>query len=125
MPLIHGVGMECGRSDPVFMAKFGLQPVVGHHPEFPYDPLARDKLISEGDSKALEESKLGNAWLAEVCSGQFHSWDDLKLIRDNWDGPIVLKGIQRRSVCLSIRGEILADRVDRTRRRLLNLELTA
>ncbi|KAK0222161.1 oxidoreductase [Armillaria fumosa] len=97
MPLIHGVGMECGRSDPVFMAKFGLQPIQDHRPEFPYNPLARDKLISEGDSKALEESKLGNAWLAEVCSGQFHSWEDLKFIRDNWDGPIVLKGIQRRN----------------------------
>ncbi|KAK0460002.1 oxidoreductase [Desarmillaria tabescens] len=97
MPHIHGVGMECGRSDPVFMAKFGLQPIFDQHPEFPYDFRARDKLISEGDPKALEESKLGNAWLAEVCSGQFHSWDDLKLIRDNWDGPIVLKGIQRRS----------------------------
>ena len=27
-------------------------------------------------------------------SGRAHTWDQLKLLRDNWSGPIVLKGIQ-------------------------------
>lgn len=34
------------------------------------------------------------AWLAETNSGLFKTWSMLKLLRDNWDGPIVLKGIQ-------------------------------
>lgn len=34
------------------------------------------------------------AWLAETNSGIFKTWKMLKLLRDNWEGPIVLKGIQ-------------------------------
>lgn len=25
----------------------------------------------------------------------FRTWDDVKFLRDNWDGPLILKGIQR------------------------------
>lgn len=34
------------------------------------------------------------AWLSDVFSGKAHTWDRIKLLRDNWKGPIVLKGIQ-------------------------------
>jgi isopentenyl diphosphate isomerase/L-lactate dehydrogenase-like FMN-dependent dehydrogenase len=30
----------------------------------------------------------------EVNSGIFRSWTDIAFLRENWDGPIVLKGIQ-------------------------------
>jgi isopentenyl diphosphate isomerase/L-lactate dehydrogenase-like FMN-dependent dehydrogenase len=29
-----------------------------------------------------------------MFNGRPHTWDQLSLLRDNWDGPIVLKGIQ-------------------------------
>jgi len=63
-------------SDPVFMKRFHLQPVPKgeDHPKWPYE--------------------LGKAWLAETNSGQFRRWEDVKFVRDNWDGPLVLKGIQ-------------------------------
>jgi isopentenyl diphosphate isomerase/L-lactate dehydrogenase-like FMN-dependent dehydrogenase len=32
--------------------------------------------------------------LREANAGIFRSWKDLQFLRDNWDGPIVLKGIQ-------------------------------
>lgn len=34
------------------------------------------------------------AWLGETNSGVFKTWSMLKLLRDNWDGSIVLKKIQ-------------------------------
>ncbi|KAH6696474.1 FMN-dependent dehydrogenase-domain-containing protein [Leptodontidium sp. MPI-SDFR-AT-0119] len=33
-------------------------------------------------------------WLQGVFSGSSQGWEDLKLLREAWDGPIVLKGIQ-------------------------------
>jgi len=36
---------------------------------------------------------LGTEWLLEANSGTFRTWEDLKILRDNWDGPIILKGI--------------------------------
>ena len=34
------------------------------------------------------------AWQGDVFSRKAHTWDQLQLLRDNWEGPIVLKGIQ-------------------------------
>ena len=34
------------------------------------------------------------AWEKFVFSGAAHTWDQLDLLKKNWDGPIVLKGIQ-------------------------------
>lgn len=93
------------------------------HCAFPFDPEAMDKKRAEGeffvfypthrtphdplhppiphtdtfhigDPAAIEGTKLGMAWLAETNSGIFKTWKMLKLLRDNWEGPIVLKGIQ-------------------------------
>lgn len=33
-------------------------------------------------------------WEAAVFSGAAHTWDQLELLKKEWDGPIVLKGIQ-------------------------------
>lgn len=33
-------------------------------------------------------------WIGDTFSGRSHTWDDLAFLRKNWDGPIVLKGIQ-------------------------------
>ncbi len=47
-----------------------------------------------GDKEVLTRMRLGSEWLKEVNSGTYRTWDDLKLLREHWKGPIVLKGIQ-------------------------------
>lgn len=41
-----------------------------------------------------EAFALGTVWLREANPGICRSWEDLAFLRANWDGPIVLKGIQ-------------------------------
>ncbi|KAF9032702.1 oxidoreductase, partial [Hymenopellis radicata] len=96
-PPLHGYGNEVGRSDPVFMAKLGLKPVTNHRPSFPYEYKKLDALLQQGDAHQAHEAKVGMGWVAEVCSGHYRSWDALRLLRDNWTGPIVLKGILKAS----------------------------
>ena len=73
VPFVTGTGNEVGFQDPVFREKFAA--------------------MSDGDTP--EDSTIGASvyWTGETFPGVSHSWDDLKLLRDNWDGPIVLKGI--------------------------------
>ena len=97
-PLAHGVGMEVGRSDPVFMAKMGSEPMLKNRPEFPQEYKKKDELLLAGDPAQMEEMRLGMGWINEVCSGRYRSWEELQFLRDNWDGPIVLKGIQTAKV---------------------------
>jgi lactate 2-monooxygenase len=101
LPFGHGVGIEVGRSDPVFMGRFNRQPILDNHPEFPYDSVAKDKAFLAGDEKTKDEAFLGVEWLKEANSGVFRNWDDLKWLRQQWDGPLVLKGIQSVQVRLS------------------------
>ncbi|KAL2007475.1 hypothetical protein VTN00DRAFT_8913 [Thermoascus crustaceus] len=73
IPFIRGVGNQIGFTDPVFRAKFEKQ-----------------------SGCKIEEDIAGasKAWIADVFSGKPHTWDQLAFLRKNWDGPIVLKGIQ-------------------------------
>ncbi|CAG7927479.1 unnamed protein product [Penicillium olsonii] len=73
VPFIKGVGNEVGFTDPVFRAKFER----------------------ETGSK-VEDDILGasRAWIGDIFAGAPHSWEDLEFLRKNWDGPLVLKGIQ-------------------------------
>ncbi|TRM67374.1 FMN-dependent dehydrogenase [Schizophyllum amplum] len=94
LPFAHSVGCQVGRSDPVFMAKFGRKPIVEERPIFPYRPEQRDAEFAAGDEKAKEDVLLGREWLGEISSGTFRGWEDLELVRKNWEGPLILKGIQ-------------------------------
>ncbi|KAL2216967.1 oxidoreductase [Thermoascus aurantiacus ATCC 26904] len=73
IPFIRGTGNQIGFTDPVFRAKFEKQ-----------------------SGCKVEEDIVGasRAWIADVFSGRAHTWDQLAFLRKNWDGPIVLKGIQ-------------------------------
>ncbi|KAJ7618929.1 oxidoreductase [Mycena polygramma] len=93
IPFGHGVGVQVGTSDPVFMARFGREPIKTY-PEFPYDAAEMDRRYAAGDKEAKDGVFLGMEWLKECNSGLFHSWEDLRFIRENWDGKLVLKGIQ-------------------------------
>ena len=73
VPFSLGIGDTIGFGDPVFRRKFTEK----HGKEVEYD-------IKQA---ALE-------WEATVFSGAAHTWDQIELLKKNWDGPIVLKGIQ-------------------------------
>jgi lactate 2-monooxygenase len=34
------------------------------------------------------------AWIAVMNSGEYRTWADLTIIRKNWNGPLLIKGIQ-------------------------------
>lgn len=96
LPFACGVGIQVGTSDPVFMKRFDLPPRENERTKFPVEPeKIRMAGLEQGDEEVLRNMSLGKEWLAEVNSGAFRTWDQLKFIRDNWEGPIVLKGIQR------------------------------
>lgn len=98
IPFFYGVGIQVGLSDPVFMKSHGYEP-VHETTKFPFEPeKIRDAALKEGDVNAQKVMKLGKEWLGQTNSGSFRSWEDLQFIKDHWDGPIILKGIQRTSV---------------------------
>ena len=101
LPFIAGVGVQVGTSDPVFMRRRGdgdgsggLVPRPDERPEFMLDLDARRARLAEGDEQVRAAFELGTGWLREANSGTFRSWTDLAFLRENWEGPIVLKGIQ-------------------------------
>ncbi|RDA84745.1 hypothetical protein CP532_6925 [Ophiocordyceps camponoti-leonardi (nom. inval.)] len=63
----------------------GIGDAVGFH-----DPVFRSKLNSTPEDDVISASM---NWVAEAFPGTSHSWDDLKLLRKHWKGPIVLKGV--------------------------------
>lgn len=70
--------------------------VVGEGDEVGFqDPVFRKKFAERSDGDAPEDSKIGAAmyWTSESFPGATRSWDELKILRKYWDGPIVLKGI--------------------------------
>jgi len=73
VPFAKGIGNQVGFSDPVFRHKF-----------------------KEEHGKEVEEDiRLASQdWQKDVFSGAAHTWDQIKLLQQEWDGPIVLKGIQ-------------------------------
>lgn len=97
LPFGHGLGIQIGASDPVFMARYGKQPITGTKFQWPYQADVQDKKIREGDEEARFAAFLGMEWLKE-SNTKFKSWDDLKHLRENWEGPLILKGIQSVSV---------------------------
>ena len=67
------IGVELGFSDPVFRRQFRDR----HHKEI------------EGDLRTATAE-----WTRTIFPGTSHSWEDIQFLKDHWEGPIVLKGIQ-------------------------------
>jgi len=80
-------------SDPVFMKMHNQQP-TDEYPSFPYDYTRDDRLFFDGDEEMKKKVFLSSEWMKQVNSGVFRNWEDVKFLRDNWEGPLVLKGIQ-------------------------------
>ena len=73
LPFASGIGNQTGFSDPVFRRKF------------------KERHNIEVEDDILQASR---DWAADVFSGTAHTWEQLELLKKEWDGPIVLKGIQ-------------------------------
>ncbi|KAF8196867.1 oxidoreductase [Mycena galopus ATCC 62051] len=94
-PHALGVGAEVGRGDPTFMNMLGFPPNTHNQPPFPFDHTGLRKKLVDGEDKAVREATIGMAWAQEVCSGLYRSWEDLKWLRKQWDGPLIIKGVLR------------------------------
>ncbi|MCJ1297710.1 hypothetical protein MMC08_000498 [Hypocenomyce scalaris] len=73
VPFASGIGDQTGFSDPVFRRKF-----------------------TEKHGKEVEDDIFlaSREWETDVFSGAAHTWDQLEMLKREWDGPILLKGIQ-------------------------------
>ncbi|KAF6755845.1 oxidoreductase [Ephemerocybe angulata] len=94
LPFVHGIGVQVGASDPVFMARYNKQPITQTDIPFPYDSDKLDAAFAAGDSKVQEAVFVGIEWMKEANSGIFRTWEDLNFLRENWEGPLLVKGIQ-------------------------------
>jgi len=74
VPFIKGIGNQMGFSDPAFRKRFA----------------------DENDGKKPEDdiTAASQAWCQDIFSGAAHTWEELAHLREHWEGPIVLKGIQ-------------------------------
>ncbi|BFZ57388.1 hypothetical protein PYCC9005_004440 [Savitreella phatthalungensis] len=95
LPFLFGQGTQIGFSDPVWQAKFESEPsgtladLFGLLAKAP-NPWQLLRLLL--NAKTIAKSR---AWLEEMNSGTYKSWEDLELLKKHWThGPIVLKGIQ-------------------------------
>ena len=60
-------------------------------PEFPYDAAKFNRNLVVGDAKVQENIFLGKEWIKE--DHVYHDWENLKFLRDIWEGHLVVKGI--------------------------------
>ncbi|KAK9245591.1 FMN-dependent dehydrogenase [Lipomyces tetrasporus] len=100
LPFIWGEGCAIGFNDPVFNDKYSSQLATGQTLSI-FEKL---KLLIERSQGSIslffallwwhKQVFKSMAWIGEVYSGTHKTWEDLKLLRDSWNGPIVLKGIQ-------------------------------
>ncbi|CCG84025.1 protein of unknown function [Taphrina deformans PYCC 5710] len=95
LPFLFGQGTQIGFSDPAFEKIFANRPATGlgditNLLSKMTNPLQALKLLYY--AKTIKKSQ---AWLAEMNSSTYMSWEQLALIKENWThGPILLKGIQ-------------------------------
>ena len=94
LPFAAAVGAQVGTSDPVFMQRMGVPVRPDERPAFPLDFDAFRGRLAAGDEQAVAALKLGGEWMQEIASGKFRAWEDLAFLRENWDGPLVVKGVQ-------------------------------
>ncbi|KAI0763553.1 FMN-dependent alpha-hydroxy acid dehydrogenase [Trametes elegans] len=94
LPFIHSVGIQVALSDPAFMRACGHEPFAHDDvPEFPYDPAKFDQLHAQGDAKTKRAVELAAAWGQQAVNGMFRTWEDMRFLRKNWEGPLIIKGI--------------------------------
>lgn len=106
-PFLHAdrIGVAIGFSDPVFRKKF--QDKHGYE----IDDAKHNHAVD------IEGGAMGDAakeWTHTVFPGHSHSWEDIRFLKEHWDGPIVLKGIQtvadaKKSVEVGVQGVVVSN----------------
>ncbi|EOD45757.1 putative fmn dependent protein [Neofusicoccum parvum UCRNP2] len=86
-PFIHAdrIGVELGFTDPVFRKKF--------REKHGYD-IGESKTDHDHSDIGDSVGEAAQEWTKIVFPGHSHSWEDIEFLKEHWDGPIVLKGIQ-------------------------------
>ncbi|KAF4985679.1 hypothetical protein FDECE_16394 [Fusarium decemcellulare] len=101
LPFIWGQGCQIGLSDPVFNKVF--EEVQRNDTRGYGEKLAelwsfmRRPGTFYGAARILANATLlqkSKAWIDVINSGTYREWEHLKVLKELWDGPIVLKGIQ-------------------------------
>ena len=87
------VGVAIGFSDPVYREQFRKK---------------HEKEIEADEAAAAAE------WTRTVFPGMSHSWEDVQFLKQHWEGPIVLKGIQTvqdalKSVEVGVQGIVVSN----------------
>lgn len=101
LPFIFGQGCQIGFTDPAFQRMY--QEMQANDPRSVSEKLkeAWDVLKRPGTPfgalnvlRKLPTMGMARAWLDVLNSGTYREWKHLEVLKANWDGPIVLKGIQ-------------------------------
>ena len=93
LPFLKGEGLQTLFTDPVFMKKHDEDHTStkwngpGETPSG-----VQDQVRDEEQKDRLVEMSM-NA-LRETSAGNYRTWEDLAFLRKNWDGPLLVKGIQ-------------------------------
>ncbi|KAH9850163.1 FMN-dependent alpha-hydroxy acid dehydrogenase [Lenzites betulinus] len=94
LPFTHSLGIQVALSDPVFMKAQGFEVDPDDDiTEFPYDGVKFEELYLKGDKKATRAVQLARAWGQQAVNGVFRTWEHIKFLRQNWEGPLIIKGI--------------------------------
>ena len=67
----HGIGIQIGKSDPAFMARYGKQPMTDEHPGFPYNPAEIDRRLLNGDPQIQEVISIINNYVCVSALSYF------------------------------------------------------
>ena len=79
------------------------------------DPVFREQFRAKYGKEIEEDMHTAAAeWTSTAFPGMSHSWDDVKFLQENWDGPIILKGIQtvedaKKSVEIGVQGIVVSN----------------
>ena len=101
LPFIWGQGCEIGLSDPVFNQLY--EEIQKNDTRSYGQKLAELFSIMRrpgtvfGAARILRHANVlqkSKAWIDVMNSGTYREWEHLKILKQLWDGPIVLKGIQ-------------------------------
>ncbi|KAH7116912.1 FMN-dependent dehydrogenase [Dendryphion nanum] len=101
LPFVYGQGCQVGFSDPAFNRMYeklnaeDTRSITEKVAEI-WQILKRPGSIG-GAAKVLANAsimKKAMLYVNILASGTYREWNDLKILRQHWDGPIVLKGIQ-------------------------------
>lgn len=105
-PFIHPdrIGVEIGLTDPVFQRRF--------KEEHGYEIEEAGRHESELTGHNLGD--VAGEWTKIVFPGHSHAWEDVASLKEHWDGPIVLKGIQsvedaRKAVEVGVQGIVVSN----------------